>query len=727
VGESVIQRTFAGGELAPALAARADVAKYQQGLRTCRNFIVQRHGGVANRAGFRFVQACKTTSITVQLLRYVSEVVDESLLIEQGVGYLRFFRSGAALTVDIDDVGAYDNATAYVQGDLVSSGGVIYYAKQDTTGHAPPNATYWHPFTGGAYELPAPFTHVMRWVQSGRIITFTHKDEAPYELVFLTLTRWILRPITTAPTIPAPTGVSVTPGGAGSLTYGYVVTAGAADTYEESPASAQVISGSVAAPTADDPHLIEWDAVAGAVEYYIYADPYQNGTYGFIGTATGATEFRDTGITPDFAITPPVPRVLFDAADGYPHIAAYYQQRRLFAYTNDEPDSVWGSRTGFYSNFGISSPLQDDDSITFRIAGNNHNPVRQLVALKQLIVMTDSGEWTVGEPRVPLTPSNLGADQETYVGVADVRPVIVGNSILYVQARGSIVRDLRFDQEVEGLAGRDLSIFGAHLFDGYAIKDLDYQQTPHSIVWAARSDGVLLGLTYLRDQDIWGWHRHDTGASGKFEHVCVVPEPLEDALYVIVKRTINGSVARYIERLERRPLLAATFDADAFFVDSGLSYSGAAVSSVSGLGHLEGQTVAVLGDGTPLGTFVVAAGAITLPAAHSEIHVGLPITSEFEPLDLDVQGSSIRDRKKRIGSITVLLEASSRRFSAGPDSAHLSAVQLEPWESAVDQFTGSVELNITAEYNQHGRVFIRQTDPLPLTILGVIPNVEVGG
>jgi hypothetical protein len=568
----------------------------------------------------------------------------------------------------------------------------------------------------------------MNWVQSGRVITFTHRLEAPYELYFISLTRWVLLPISTVSTLTAPTGLVLTPGGAGTRSYGYVVTAGMAVTYEESPPSGQVINGGTADPTPAAPNNLTWTPVAGAAEYYIYADPFANGTYGFIGTATGAAVFNDTGIDPDFARTPPVDRVLFAAAGDYPHVAAYYQQRRFFANTVNDPDAVWGSRTGFPSNFGTSSPLQDDDSVTFKIAGNNHNPVRHLVAVKNLILLTGAGEWTIVAGGEPLTPSHLPADQQTYVGANETRPVIIGNACLYVQARGHVLHDLRFDMEVEGLGGRDLGVFATHLFDSHTVTDIDFQQNPDSIVWAVRSDGTLLGLTYLRDQEVWGWHRHDTGAAGHFEHVCVVPETDHDVVYVIVKRTIGGATKRYIEKLENRIIRTGQFALDAFFVDSGLTYSGSPATVISGLSHLEGQTVTVLGDGVAVGTFVVASGAITLPAARSIVHVGLPIAyADAELLDLDVAGSSVRDKKKRVGSVTLLIEGSSRVFWAGSDTAHLTQYKLPPYEPAADQFTGSVEINMSSRFNEHGRVFIRQIDPLPLTILGVLPNVEMGG
>jgi hypothetical protein len=743
MGQVVFQRAFSAGELAPALAARADLARYTMGLRTCRNFLVQRHGGVANRAGFRFVAGTKADSISTFLLRYVSDTAGESILIEAGPNFLRFYKNGAQVT--LAGVTAWSAITNYIIGDIAVSGGVNYYCVKAHLNQVPPNATFWYAMPSSILELPTVFgAQGFAWVQNGNTITLTGNLHPPYELVYVSLTRWIIRIVSTAPAIDPPTALIITPGPPGTLSYQYKVTSAAALTYEESIGSAIQQVNTIDKPTTLLPHIISWTPPAQAVaEYYVYLDPYGNGTFGFIGTATGAASFRDTGFVPDFAVTPPLARILFNATGDYPATASHYQQRRFFANSVNEPDAIYGSRTGFPSNFSISSPLQDDDALTFRISGNQHNPVRHLVGLKSLLALTDAGEWTiVGSANKVLSPNTIDAEQETYVGVSSVRPVIVGNSIIYVQARGSIVRDLRFDQDVEGLAGRDVTLFAAHLFDGFTIARLDFQQTPNSTVWAVRSDGTLLGLTYLREEEVSGWHRHDSGASCRFEDVCVVPEIEEDVVYVLVRRTINGGFKRYIERLESRVIL--NYNADSFFVDSGLSYSGAPVTTMSGLTHLVGQVVAVVADGVvifdgnPLADalvvqdFTVTAGGaiphvLTTPA--SVIHAGIPIRyAEIETLELDVQGSDVRDKRKAVQSLSLLLEGSARTFWTGPTSVRMRQQQLRSYETGQGQaFTGVVEISTSADFNEEGRMLIRQTDPLPLTILGVLPNVLLGG
>lgn len=792
MGQSLFQRSFAGGELAPVLHARADTGKYSTGAKTVKNFLVRREGGVSNRPGLRFISACATATVGTKLMRFVSSVANQSVLIEMGSGYFRFYLDGAP--IEVAGVAAWSGATNYTVGDLASSGGVNYYCVLAHINHAPPNATYWHALPGAIYEIPTPYAlaTLPSWNQSGNVLTLTHPSVAPYELTFVTLTRWVLSPVDTSlrsqpPTTPLGAGGNPVPawdsavayqvgaivvsGGnnytcilahtnqvppnatywllipAGTLTRRYVITALQAVTLEESIASAVVAITDHLAPIATAPNTLSWTAPAGLTidSYNVFEDPYGNGAYGFIGSAAGLT-FADPGFTPDFNTQPPVAQLRFAAPNDYPSVSAYYQQRRFFANSNNEPDGVFGSRTGFNSNFGISTPLQDDDAITFRLAGNNHHPVRHLVALKTgLVLLTDGGEWTVtgaGGAGTAITPNSLIAEEETYVGAAaGVRPVTIGGSILYVQTRGSILRNLEFAQQVQGLAGQDLTLFATHLFEGHTIVAVDYQQVPDSIIWCVRDDGVLLGLTYIPDQNIWGWHRHETwtnAAQGLIEDVCVIPEAEEDGVYVVVARVVNGSTVRYIERLNSR--IVSTFNADAFFVDAGLSYGGAPAHSFSGLTHLEGQVVAVVADGVvvyngdPAGasaaTYTVTGGAITLPGTTTatDVHIGLAIRyPDLELLDLDIQGSNVRDKQKAVKGLTLLLDRSSRSFLAGPDATKLTAYKPPAWETTAAQATGQFEMRVSSGFTPNGGILIRQVDPLPLTILGVLPNVELGG
>lgn len=570
MSNSLIQRSLAGGELAPALWAHADNVKYQTGLKACRNFRIQKHGGAANRTGSRFIAEVKTSSAKTYMLPFVFND-DQTYVIEAGNLYFRFIRAGARITVS--GVAAWSAVVNYVVGDLASRLGVNYYCILAHINQQPPNATYWYPLTGDIYEIPTPYVtadlETLEIVQSGDVVTITHPNYDPRELTRTAHTTWILTTETFAPSIAAPTGVTNS-GAAGSTTE-WVVTAVKQETYEESLQSSS--TGSSAVPSGGSPITVSWNAVSGAQEYNVYKKT--NGIWGFIGIA-GGLSFIDNGITPNTGFSPPISRNPFSGASNKPSTVSYYQQRLVFANTDNDIEKVWTSRSGMFNNFTISSPLQDDDAVTFSVAGRKVNEVRHLVDIGILIILTASGEWIVeGDADGVLRanqPPNLR--QIGYNGSSQVWPIIIDSNIVYVQSRGSIVRDLRYEvssqSSLGSYKGRDLTVFASHLFTNKRLTRMTYAQAPDSIAYATRSDGILLGLTYLPEHEIWGWHRHDT--LGSYEDVLAVPEGNEDAVYVMVRRTINGQTKRYIERFASRDF--TDISVDAIFMDSYLSYDG---------------------------------------------------------------------------------------------------------------------------------------------------------
>jgi hypothetical protein len=226
-----------------------------------------------------------------------------------------------------------------------------------------------------------------------------------------------------------------------------------------------------------------------------------------------------------------------------------------------------------YANFAISTPIEDSDSISFALAGRQVNVVKHLLDLARLLVFTTGSVLAVdGDQAGTLTPSAINPRRVARQGIGRLPPLEVNDAAIYVQGRGSIVRSLvpvEAGGAFGGYSGSNLCVFANHLFDGYTVVDWDYAEEPSGVVWVVRSDGVLLGLTYLAEEQIWGWHRHDT--DGFVENVCVIPEGAEDRVYLVVRRTIGGATVRYVERMESRFFTAVE---DAWFVDCGLSYSG---------------------------------------------------------------------------------------------------------------------------------------------------------
>lgn len=255
---------------------------------------------------------------------------------------------------------------------------------------------------------------------------------------------------------------------------------------------------------------------------------------------------------------------------GWPREVEYYSDRIVFACNTAQPQTLWFSKVGDYNNFGRNTPLEDSDAITVTINARQINTIRDLVPVDNLLVLTSGGEWkTTGGTNDVLTPSTIGFKPQSMWGVSDVPTTVVGNTAVFIQDRGSVVRDLAYEFSADGYVGNNLSIFSQHLLEGHSIVDVAFQQVPFNVVWAVRDDGALLSMTYVKEQQIIGWARHDT--RGLVESICCIPEGTEDALYMVVRRKIGANWQRYIERVESRlqpdPLRP-------WFVDAGLIYDG---------------------------------------------------------------------------------------------------------------------------------------------------------
>lgn len=831
---SIIQRNFAAGEVAPAVFGRADQSKYQSGLSLCRNFMVRRHGGLSNRGGLQYITSQAVHSAKGRIWKFVFNA-DQTYVLLFEEFRLRFVSNGALLTVS--GVTAYNGGTAYVIGDLASSGGVNYYCIAATTGNAPPNATYWYAMpAGNIYEIPTPYVStdlpLLYFSQSADVITITNTGYEIYELSRFATTRWTLQAVTLTPSIGPPGSLAVS--GAGGSVSVWVATAVKALTLEESIAS--VSAGANSIPTSGAPRTLTIGAVSGAQEYNVYRHD-GSGTYGFVGVATGTT-FVDNGITPDYTKTPPTLPIDLTGSGDRPTCSGYLQQRKCYGGKSNAPEDIYASKTGQYKNFSRSSPLQDDDACIWTPSSSEVNRIRHFVEVSEYWVLTQGAEWIAfGDGSGNLTPRTPGLKKQSSHGSAEIQPVIIGNSFVFVQARGSIVRDIKYEANSNGYAGRDLTVFSTHLFEGYTLVHWDYSQIPNSIVWAVRSDGRMLGLTYLRDHEVWGWSQHDT--DGEFEDVVVVPEGNEDRVYCLVKRTIGGQTKRYLERMASRQI--GTVEVDAKFMDSHLTYNGwhtgatfmflsgginwtfdedlnlaasastfasgdvgksivlrivtttwtpedgsvtttaelrtiitaytnatnvtvnavktvpaefrnvnitvwgMGVTNVAGLDHLEGKTVSILADGNvitngidePLVTVSGGSLSTALETPAVIIHAGLPYVSDAQTLDLEVLGQeTLLDKKKHVNQVTLLVESSRGIWAGEPeedgtvDPDHLyEHAQRTPEDEylSVRGITGKVVVSVSSSWNTGGRVHIRQRDPLPLSLLAVIPSVSVGG
>lgn len=406
---------------------------------------------------------------------------------------------------------------------------------------------------------------------------------------------------------------------------------------------------------------------------------------------------------------------------GWPSAVTFYQDRLGWASTPDNPLGNWWSKTGNYVDYGVSDPLVDDDAISVNFPTRKLNQCQHLIPLSVVLALTSSGEISIGPGGSgDFTPTSIDLRPQTYHGAASVPPVIVGNQAIFVQARSSQVRNISYQYFTNIFTGEILNLMSTHLFSGYTLSDMTYAESPDSIVYAVRSDGVLLCFTYMPEQQVMGWTHWDT--NGTFESCCVIPATTYDELWVVVNRT-NG---RFIERLAQR--LPTTNTQDQFHVDCGIDYSGPAVKGISGLTHLNGQSVIVLADGIVQGPFTVSAGAITLTKAASLAHIGLAYTADVETLNIERAGQdgTGQDRRTRATQATMRFVNSLGGY-VGASSDKLHLIVPNPGTGLLPLFTGDIQkISIPPDWQSNGRIFFRQTAPLPFTLTGVFLATESG-
>lgn len=621
-----IQNGFVAGELSPSLFGRTDLAKYHLAASTMRNFFVNYRGGAASRAGFKYVLACKqqaTSSDSTPPRNIPFQFsLNQGYILEFGNVYMRIVSNGAYVVEQDNAITAITKANPGVftytnthyslsNGDWIYINGVggmtnfnglpwIVAGLSGATFHVTDlfgnsiNTTNFSAYTSGGvleriYTVVSPYAVAdlpfLKYTQSADTMSLTcvnqetNTDYPPYDLVRNGAASWAFTAATFATTQVAPAGVGVTPYASAALStyYSYLVTAVNADG-EESIASSIVTAHNNDISVNAGSNVIAWSAAVGAVSYNVYAaTPIYSVTtpsgvpYGFLGSTRGLS-FVDTNIIADFTQTPPIATNPFPSTTNYPGAVAYYQQRRVYANTINNPDTYYFSRPGAYLNMDSSIPIIDNDSITGTPWAQQINGIQFLIPMTTgLVTLTGNGAWLInGGASAAITPANQTATAQAYNGCnSHVQPLVVNYDILYVQSKGSIVRDLSFNFFSNIFTGEDKTILSSHLFNFHQIQQWCYAEEPYKIVWAVRDDGVLLSFTVLKEQDIYAWAHHDT--NGEFVNVCSVTEPPVDAVYAITKRYIVGQNKwmYYQERMDNRNWANVE---DCFCVDAGLSY-----------------------------------------------------------------------------------------------------------------------------------------------------------
>lgn len=419
---------------------------------------------------------------------------------------------------------------------------------------------------------------------------------------------------------------------------------------------------------------------------------------------------------------------------GYPQTLCFFQDRLCFGGTKKQPYMVWMSRTGDYGNFSVekaSGTVTDDSAVALAFVSRKQFKILHLIASTDLIVLTAGNEWTVSGSDT-VTPSKAVPKMQTTRGCSTVEPLMIGGRIVFVQGRGSTVRDMAYSYETDSYGGNDLTLLAKHIIENVQIVDSAYKQEPDSTIYFVRSDGTMACLSYIMEQKVYAWSTIET--QGKIEAVAAVQEGDEDIIYLVVKREINGVTVRNIEYLAKNPAKSNNPD-DYIMLDNAIEYSTAEKSSGAteiDVAELVGEKVAVIGDGRVYSGLTVSQdGTVTLPAAVQHAFIGLPYRSivELPNVEIKTGDGTMQGRKKQISNCILRL-SNSLGGMVGPDINTMDLMNFDEQNAVSDikLFTGDKYMTLPiGGFNNEGRVIIVTDEPYPFNLLAVVREVSFGG
>lgn len=736
-----IQRSFAGGEQSPQLAARADLARYKTSLQTMENFCALIRGGAERRPGFRDILA----AYDISTLREFAFSDSDAYAIEFGVEKARFFRDYGVL---LDGGTPYEIDTPFLEADLpklctAQSADTLYIA----TGTRPVQmlkrlaSTNWTiadmVFRNGPFrERNSDESIVLQTANA----TVDFVKGASFDLT------------ASAPLFDAgmvgvlyrlefpeqDTSHGKWSAGNGDLTTNSRIYWGE---------NFYVCSAIHGIKTGDAPpvHLVgaQWDGTtAGSGNARRWA--YKHSGWGIV-KITAFTDAQTVTVEAQTYIPDEVRTTgtwrwsegAFSDYRGHPAFVAIHKKRLYLMSTPSDPTGGWASVIDDYSNHdpGIGADAGNDDkAFSFRLEGNNGkvNLPRWLLSAQRLAIGTAGDEHVlIPASAGPITPDNFEAADATTEGCAAVRPVRV-EGVLFVSADGERVMELTYDPNAvqqDAFVATDLTLFADHI-GGPGIIELAWQREPYRLLWALRSDGVLAACTFRKDQQVTAWHRHPS-VKGVVEHIVAIPAPEKKRqdLWAIVTRTLAAGTVRRIECL--MPFFQKTTRdvRDAFFVDGGGLYVGDPITHVTGLARFNGETVAILADGKVVPPQVVVSGGITLPKAAAKVTVGLRLAARLATLrcDKDALGGPLTGKNVRSSAciVDVMDTAGAQAAAGGKDYELLRPSGGAVSDAPAELFTGPLEVEALAADAADNQITVLCDTPLPAFIRAITPHYQV--
>jgi len=898
------------------MEGRTDFAKYFNGATNIENFVVLPHGPVTRRPGTYFVSEIKTSANNTRLIPFTFST-EQTYVLEFGNNYIRFFKDSGQIVESNKTISAItkanpavvtSNGHGFSNGDFVNIYGVVGMTEINNTTFKVSNkstntfelqnvdgtninSTNFTTYSSGGiinriYQITTEYTTAqlfdLKFAQSADVMYLCHPDHEPMKLSRTGHTSWSLTEVdfgTNGPYFDAnTTATTITP-------------------QQTAAATGKTLTLSATTGVNNNQGWLTTD-VGRIVKFNGGTAKITSRTNSTVAVATIVDAFTNTNATAAFQLGS------FSDTNGFPSSVSFFEQRLVFAATNDQPQTIFFSKSGDYEN--MAAGVNDDDAMVYTIASNQVNAIKAMKATRTLIVMTTGGEYSVSSGNASaITPTNISIVKQSNYGSASVDALSIGNATIFLQRAKRKIRELAYNFDTDGYVAPDLTILSNHITETGVVQ-MDYQQEPYSVVWAARTDGILSGLTYNRLENVVAWHRHILGGKSdttkniiqqkisftsnttvvnttnntitlsshglvtgdpvyyyaasnvigglnisslyyvirtdantiklattatkatagtaisftsapssnttqfiyqginissnfiyssahgfktgdifyydntgtaigglvenkkyyiekidnnqfklysdktlatvvsltsahtseqtdnilthsKVESVAVIDgDTDEDQVWVIVQRWINGSVRRYVEYFTPFDF---SQDVTAFhYLDSGLSYVGDETSTLSGLNHLEGEVIDLIGEGSTQTSKTVLNGRISLDNATEQAKVGLLYSSDLQTMRLDEGYTETTQTKtKRIYDLSIRFQ-DTVGASVGPNAANLTAIDFRasgsPMNLPIPLFTGDKTIEFDTGYGTEGLVYVQQPQALPMTILGIYPRLE---
>jgi len=735
------QTNFTTGEISPRAFARTDVQRYANAAAGIQNMLVGVRGEVTRRRGSYYAGPVKSDTGRVHLVRFEVSTI-AAYVLEFGNLYVRFWRNRAP--VESSPGTPVEVTTPYTLAQLrelrfAQSADVLYICHPS---HQPRKLSR---TSATSFNLAVVAFQDGPWQDENETST-TLTPSARIGSITVTASASLFSADDVGRLVSirddAPTRAASTAYTAGEIVASYY--AGVTRLYRcisaGTTAAADNTTG-VEPPFDKNAAREETDAVRDGTAVWRYIGRGRScwgwGTITAFGTATSVS----------VSLTDPVPATSaslrwrlgeWGGVRGWPAAMTFHAGRTVWAGSTARPQTVWTSETGEFESMAPNEEdgaVLDTNAITFTLDDDEVNSVRWLTSFNRgLFLGAPSGEFVVNptNQNAALSPSNVRADRKGDRGSSTATPGLRAGTALLFMSRGSRkLREFVYDFGTDSFKASDLTVLSEHITGG-GILDIARQDEPVGAMWLVRADGQLLSLTYDQDEQVRAWSRHVLGGTGAaVESVAVVagPDGNADDVYVAVVRTINGATKRFIEWIG--PSFDATREtaASAFCVDCGLTYSGSPATTISGLSHLNGETVKICADGAVRPTQVVSGGAITLTApAASVVHVGLPFTSYVETLKLEIAlpDGTLQARQQRIVKMWLRLHQSmgGAVVRGGKTEALSYRVASDPMTLALPLFSGDYELVPPAGWDRGSPVRIQTSDPIPFTVLGLVFEVQ---